>query len=57
MSATLKDILAAARSRCWKSVRRGKGGGGREVAESEAYAGRYGPRYNGTETGDTKVSK
>ena len=52
LSATLKEILAAARARHWKSGRRGEGGGGRDVAESESDAGSDGPQYSGTETGD-----
>ena len=42
----------AARARHWKPGRRGKRGGGREVAESESDAESDGPRYVGTETGD-----
>ena len=60
MSAMLEDILAAERARCWESGRRGEGGGGeggggREVAESNA--GRDGPWYTGTETGDAWMGK
>ena len=51
----LEDILAAARERCWGSGRRGKGGGGREVAESNA--GSNGIMYDETETGDSGVGK
>ena len=37
LSATLKYILATARERRWKSGRRGRGGGDRDVAESEGW--------------------
>ena len=53
----LKDISAVARARHWESERRGEGGGGRGVADSESDAGRYGTRYSGTDTGDVQVSK
>ena len=33
------------------------GGGGREVVESESEAGSDGPRYAGTEIGDSQVFK
>ena len=36
MSATLEEILAASMARNWEYGRRGDGGGGREVAESDA---------------------
>ena len=55
MSATLEHILAAARARRWESGRRGEVGGGREVAESDAWSD--GPWYAGTEIGDTGVGK
>ena len=56
MSATLKDILAAARERRWKFGRRGKSGGGEMgVEDSEYGAGSDGYRYSGTETGDAQV--
>ena len=56
-SDTLKDILAAARDRRWKSGRRGGGEGNRNTSESEDGAGRNGSWDAGTETGDTKVGK
>ena len=34
LCATLKDISASAREQCWKSGRRGEGGGYRDVEES-----------------------
>ena len=55
MSTTLKYISESARERCWKPGRRGEGGGGREVAESESDAGRNVPWYAGEETGDAYV--
>ena len=57
MSVTLEDILAVARERCLEAIRHeeGKGGGGREVTESDA--GSDGPWYYGTETGDARVGK
>ena len=55
LSATLEEISVAARASCWESVRRGEGGGGREVANYGA--GRGGPRDTGTETGDTRVGE
>ena len=55
LSATLEDILAATRARRWESGMRSEGGGGREVAESDA--GIDGPQYAGTETGDARVGK
>ena len=58
LSATLKDILAAARERRWKPVRDGKSGGGdRNADESEDGEERDGYRYAGTETGDTQLKK
>ena len=53
----LNYILVAAKALRWKSVRRGNGGGGREVAESDSDAGSDVPRYAGTETGDAQVGK
>ena len=50
LSETVGEILVAERARSWESSRHSKGGGGREVAESGA--GRNGPRYVDTETGD-----
>ena len=57
MSATLKNILAAARERHWKYGRHGVGGRGREVAESESDAGSDGSQDAGTDTGDNQVGK
>ena len=42
-------------ARCWESGRRGEGGEGREVYESDA--GRNGPWYADTEVGDTRVGE
>ena len=53
----LKDILAAARELCWKSGRRGRGGGDREAEESETDVGRYGYWDAGMELGDAQVGK
>ena len=55
MSATLKNILAAAREQHWKYGRHGVGGRGREVAESESDAGSDGSQDAGTDTGDNQV--
>ena len=55
LSATLKDILAVARERRWKSERRGWDGGDRDAEESEDGARRYWSRNAGTETGDAQV--
>ena len=55
MSATLEDILAAARARHWVSGRCGEGRGGREVAESDA--GSDGPWCSGTDIGDAQVGE
>ena len=41
--------------RSWESGRRGEGGGGGEVAESEA--GSDGPRYDGTDKCDARVGE
>ena len=54
MSAMLKHILAAARERSWKSSRRDRGGGYREVADLEDDAGINESRDAGTETGDAQ---
>ena len=54
---TLKDIFMEARDWRRKSGRRGKGGGGKDVADSESNAGSDGPWYDGTETGDAQVGK
>ena len=53
--ASLEEILAEERTMCWESGRHGNGGGGREVAESDA--GRKGNLYAGTETGDAQVGE
>ena len=53
LSATLEDILAAARERRWESGRCGEVRGGREVSKSDA--GLYGPWYYGMEIGDAWV--
>ena len=55
LSATLEEILASAWARLWESGRRGKIGGGRYVAESDA--GSKGHRYSGTEIGDSRVDE
>ena len=55
LSATIKDILAAAREWRWKSGTRGGDGGDRDTEESEYGAGNDGSRYAGTETGDVQV--
>ena len=55
LSATLEEILEEARARCWEFRRNGEDGGCREVAESDA--GRYGPQYDGTETGDARLGE
>ena len=55
LSATLYDISAAARERCWESSSRGEGGGGRDVVES--YAGSNGPKYAVADTGENQVGK
>ena len=58
LGATLKDILAAERGRCWKSSRRGESGGGdRNAEESEYGAGSDGSQYAGMETGDAQVGE
>ena len=57
LKAALKDMLAAARAKRWKPGSHGKGGGGREVSESESDAESHGSRYTGTETGDAQVGK
>ena len=41
--------------RRWESGRRGDGGGGREVAESDT--GSSGPRYAETETGEDHLGE
>ena len=43
---TLEEILAAARAHCWEYGRRGEGGEGREVEDSDT--GNNGPQNNGT---------
>ena len=57
LSATLKDISAAARERRWKSGRRGGGGGDMDTEESEDGAGSDGSRDAGTETGDVHMGE
>ena len=52
---TLKDILAVARERRWKSGRRGGGGGDRDAEESEDKVGSDRYRDAGMETGDAQV--
>ena len=51
----LEDIFTAARERRWEYGRRGKGRGGREVADSNA--GRYGPHCDRKDTGGAWVDK
>ena len=55
--ATLKDILATARDRRWKSVRSGRGGGDRDVEESEYGSGRNGSWDARTDTSDAQVGE
>ena len=55
LSETLEDILETSRERRWESRRRGKGGGGSEVEESDS--GIKGPWYDGTDTGDARVGE
>ena len=55
LSANTVKILEETRVMCWESVRRGEGGGGKEVAES--HIGSNGPQYDGLETGDACVDK
>ena len=55
LSTMLEDILVVTRERHWESVRRGKVGGGREVAEYDL--GSDGHRYARTDTGDAQVSE
>ena len=50
LSVKLKEILAAARERHWKSSRRFRGGGDRNAEESEDGEGRDGYQDYGTET-------
>ena len=57
LSATLKDILEAARERRWKSGRRGWRGGDRYAEDSYYESERCGYQYSGTETGDVQVGK
>ena len=49
LSATLEDILAAARAQRWGSIRSSEGRGVREVAEYDS--GIDGPLHAGMETG------
>ena len=51
----LKEILASARERRWKSGRRGGGKGYRDADESEYGAGSDGYRDVGTDTGNAQV--
>ena len=55
LSATLENILAAARAWRRESGRRGEGGEGGEVADYDS--GSEGPWYSGTEIGDTRVGE
>ena len=55
LSATLEDILAAARAQRWGFIRSSEGRGVREVAESNA--GSNGPRYFEVDTGESWVGK
>ena len=57
LSATLKDILEAARERRWKSGRRGWRGGDRDAEDLEDGAGRDGSQDSGTDTGDAQVGE
>ena len=57
MSATLKDILAAASERRWKSGSHGGGKGYRNAEESEDWAGSNGYRDSGMDTGDAQVGE
>ena len=57
LSATLKEILVAARERRWKSVRRGGGGGDIDTMELEYGEGSDGSRDASMETGDAQVDK
>ena len=55
LSATLDEMLEEARAWSCESGRRGGGGRGREVAESDA--GRDGPRYSGMDTGEARIGE
>ena len=58
LSSKLKDILATARERRWKSDRRGESGGEyRDAYESEDGEGSDGSWYSGTDTGDAQVGE
>ena len=57
LSDILKEISVAARVWRLKSGRRGEGGGGREVAESELDVGIDGPWYYGTDTGNAQMGE
>ena len=57
LSATLKEISAAAREKRWESGRRGGGGGDRDADVSEDGAGSDGSRDAGTETSDAHVGE
>ena len=53
----LKEILVAARERCWEFGRHGEGEGGREVSESEFNAGSNWTQYAGTGICDAQVGE
>ena len=55
LSEKLKDISTSERARRWESGRLGKGGGGKEVADSDAE--RNGIWYDRTETGESQVGE
>ena len=57
LSATLKDISAELRERCWKSGRHGGVGGDRDAEDSEDGAGSNGSWDAGTYTGDAQVGE
>ena len=56
-SATLKDFLAEARERRWKSGRRGRGRRDMDAEDSKYGTGSDGYWDAGTEKGDTQVGK
>ena len=51
MSATLEELLEAARARRWESGRHGEGRGGMEVAYYDAGSDK--PQYSRKDSGDT----
>ena len=55
LSATLEDILVASRVQSWESIRHGKSGRDRKLADYDA--GSDGPWYARMETGDARVGK